>query len=689
MEPFRIAIVEDEGIVALDIQDRLAVMGYQTVGCAATREGAVTLVDEERPDLVLLDIRLQGNGDGIDAAIEIRNRFKLPVIFLTAYSEDATLERAKLAEPSGYILKPFNDRELKSTIEIALYKHRAEEEIRRMTRLFDVLSQINQAVARLRNRDELLEAICRQMVERGAIDLAWIGWLDAESSRIVPVAAFGDQSEMPAVFDYSLSEGQDNPGEVIREGKPFVCNKCNSRECPLPGVNASGRSRFESRASFPLKCGGEVCAVLTLCVAQPEFFRERELELLKEVALDVSFALDKIEGDLQRENVSRQYQHQSVFLATLMDAMPFPVLYKDAARRYLGCNRAFEKFAGLGRDQIIGKTVYEILPQELARLHDGHDSDLLGKMSPQPEVYEATLRSGDGSCRHILVHKALFRNHNGAFEGIIDVMEDVTDKKLAEQKREMMEEALRRSHDELESRVRERTDELNQANMQLRSFPAKLLSVQEEERKRLGAELHDSVGQTLAAVKYSVELALKFRNSGDINAAFNHLEQLVPILQRSIEETRNIYMGLRPTILDSSGLLATITWLRQENLRLFPSLHIEFETTLKEEDIPEILKVPIFRIIQESLNNITKHSRSEWVDISLAKNGDGIELVVSDDGVGMNVSQVLRSCHARSLGLTSMMERARLSGGRLSVESTPGEGTSVHAFWPKNGGMGE
>ena len=106
----RILIVEDEAVVAMDLEDRLASLGYQLVDQAVSAEEAVRLTQEHRPDLVLMDIRLRGDMDGIAAAQAIHRRFQIPVIFLTAYSDDETLARAKLAEPFGYLLKPFNDR---------------------------------------------------------------------------------------------------------------------------------------------------------------------------------------------------------------------------------------------------------------------------------------------------------------------------------------------------------------------------------------------------------------------------------------------------------------------------------------------------------------------------------------------------------------------------------------------------
>ncbi|MGD0398299.1 MAG: PAS domain S-box protein [Syntrophobacteraceae bacterium] len=239
------------------------------------------------------------------------------------------------------------------------------------------------------------------------------------------------------------------------------------------------------------------------------------------------------------------------------------------------------------------------------------------------------------------------------------------------EERERTEAELHRAHDELELRVKERTASLEKANAELRQIPSRLISVQEEERKRLASELHDSIGQTLAALKLWVEMVLRLRDEGNDSAAFDRLGQFVPILQRSIEETRNIYMGLRPPMLDNMGLLATLEWLRRENMRLYPDHHIELEVGIAEEKIPESLKASIFRVAQEALNNIAKHSKAEWVDISLSKNGSGIELIVSDDGVGMDLDLTLRTSPAKSLGLTSMRERAELTGGSFSIESTP------------------
>lgn len=130
MSDTRIMIVEDERIVAKDLQFRLQGLGYQVVAMASEGHDAVQKATATRPNLVLMDIRIEGEIDGIQTAELIRSELDIPVVFLTAYADQATLSRAKITEPFGYILKPFEERELQSTIEIALYRHKAEQKLR-------------------------------------------------------------------------------------------------------------------------------------------------------------------------------------------------------------------------------------------------------------------------------------------------------------------------------------------------------------------------------------------------------------------------------------------------------------------------------------------------------------------------------------------------------------------------------
>ncbi len=143
----KILIVEDESIVAFNIQNRLKGLGYAVVAVSPSGEAAIQLAAQHHPDLVLMDIRLKGSIDGIEAAAQIRSRFQIPVVYLTAYTDEETLNRAKLTQPYGYILKPFESRDLCTTIEVALYNYQMEQQRRERERwLATTLKSIGDAV---------------------------------------------------------------------------------------------------------------------------------------------------------------------------------------------------------------------------------------------------------------------------------------------------------------------------------------------------------------------------------------------------------------------------------------------------------------------------------------------------------------------------------------------------------------
>jgi CheY-like chemotaxis protein len=128
MEKSQILIVEDEIVVATELEESLKKLGYGICGVASSGQKAIQKGEQENPDLVLMDIKLKGGMDGIQAAEMIRTRLGIPVIFLTAYTDDEIVEEAKVTEPYAYIVKPYRERELHIAIEFALHKHRAEKE---------------------------------------------------------------------------------------------------------------------------------------------------------------------------------------------------------------------------------------------------------------------------------------------------------------------------------------------------------------------------------------------------------------------------------------------------------------------------------------------------------------------------------------------------------------------------------
>lgn len=146
----KVLIVEDEALIAMELETRIREMGHVVVGPVATCNRAIELADRERPDIALMDIHLAGSRDGVDAAVELRARFDLPVIYLTAYSNPETVARAKVTQPQGWLVKPFTERELRITIELSLERHAFEQKLRESNR------RLEQALAEVKQLSGLL-----------------------------------------------------------------------------------------------------------------------------------------------------------------------------------------------------------------------------------------------------------------------------------------------------------------------------------------------------------------------------------------------------------------------------------------------------------------------------------------------------------------------------------------------------
>jgi signal transduction histidine kinase len=222
-------------------------------------------------------------------------------------------------------------------------------------------------------------------------------------------------------------------------------------------------------------------------------------------------------------------------------------------------------------------------------------------------------------------------------------------------------------------------EELGKTREQLRDVSFKLLQAEETERKRIAQEIHDGVGQHWVIVKHRVETILK-QLGKEITAP---LEDILPIIQVGIEETRRIQMNLRPALLDDLGILATISWFCREFQKANPAIRIETKIHIQENDVANPVKTLIYRVMQEGFNNISKHSKANLVNLTLQKEENKIEFIIQDHGQGFDFNAVysLKSSE-KGLGLAGMKERTFLSGGSFSLESTRGIGTTIRASWP-------
>ncbi len=300
-------------------------------------------------------------------------------------------------------------------------------------------------------------------------------------------------------------------------------------------------------------------------------------------------------------------------------------------------------------------------------------------------VEEFRIIRPDGEIRWVSDCAFPVRNEKGEVYKVAGFAEDITKRKQAEEALRERTLELQKLTETLQERVKERTAELELANnklkdseSRLRNLSARLLEAQEEERRRFAGEIHDSLGSSLSAIKFRIESMQK-----ENGAMYGDMENLKSQVRGLIEESRRIQMALRPSILDDLGIVAALNWFLREFQKTYPHIEVTNEITVEEHGIPDHVKTPIFRISQEAFNNAAKHSKAKMVRLSLVKEGSFLKLEIQDNGIGLG-SDLLKHGEGsrRGLGLSSMEERASLSGGILGIYSEVGKGTMVRVSWP-------
>jgi len=220
--------------------------------------------------------------------------------------------------------------------------------------------------------------------------------------------------------------------------------------------------------------------------------------------------------------------------------------------------------------------------------------------------------------------------------------------------------------------------ELEEANQQLRLLSHRLFEVQEEERRHLARELHDEVSQTLTAAKLNLKII-----APDVPPAVAcRLEDSIQILDRLLVQVRQISLDLRPPLLDELGLVPALRWLVDQQAQR-ARLRVTFTSNAERLEMDRSIRTACFRVAQEAITNVIRHARAATVTVELRAEPDCVWLVVHDDGAGFDEgAKQQRAAHGSSVGLLSMNERVALLGGELKVNSTPGRGTEIRAWFP-------
>jgi PAS domain S-box-containing protein len=267
-----------------------------------------------------------------------------------------------------------------------------------------------------------------------------------------------------------------------------------------------------------------------------------------------------------------------------------------------------------------------------------------------PSEYDLCIVKKDGEVHHLQVfRKAVLWNGEKQFQVIY---QDITEGKLAEQ-------------------------ELRVSREQMRALASRLQAVREEERTRIAREIHDELGGALTGLKIDFSLltraALKIENETVRTSLLVDMDAMIKFIDATIRTVRRIAMELRPGVLDDLGLVAALEW-QLIDFEKRTGIRCEFFPPMEEISLDDDLSTALFRIFQEALTNVARHSGATEISVHLRADADSSTLEVEDNGKGIEQEQALSS---KSLGLLGMRERAQMFGGRITVTGTPGIGTKV------------
>jgi signal transduction histidine kinase len=405
----------------------------------------------------------------------------------------------------------------------------------------------------------------------------------------------------------------------------------------------------------------------------------------------------KSPADLTRLAAIEKAKHEWEFTVDALTAM---VCLLDPDGIVLRANRVVEHW-GLGSvSGVIGKSAHSVLHpacsdancevayglrEALSKLRNGFAQEFEVYTSASDTTLQYVLRpmrTGDDTAaplkdaRNVLVvtDVSALRRAQRALENVnldLESRVELRTRELHESNRELRNEVARREQAELELRA-------SRNNLALLS--EQLIQAQEVERRRIALELHDSVGQSLSAIKYTLERAIIMVQRGNLGSPESVLTLAVQRIHETADGIRAISMNLRPQMLDTLGAASATSWFCRGFAEIYPTLTVRAEITAQNSEIPKRISTHLYRCVQELLNNVAKHADAGTVWVTLKREGPRLILEIRDDGSGI---EILADDPApmHGSGIRNLRERADMTGGKFTLTSLPRGGTSAQIIW--------
>ena len=638
-----ILIVEDNNIVLLELRERLLEMEYEVIDTASAGPEAIEKAKINRPDLILMDIRLKGEMDGIEAAERIKKEFDIPVIYLTAHTDEKTLARAKITEPFGYIIKPFEERELRTTIEMALYKYKMEKRLKESEHwLSTTLKSIGDALIATDSKGII------KLLNPAAEEIT--GWKQEEAFNT-------DIKNVFKVRNQENKELLENPVTSSLRYNSIVgaVNKVLVRK--------DNTETFIDFSSAPIKKDNDTITGIVL------------------VFRDVS----------ERIDAKKIIEKQKIFLRQIIDTDPNYITVKNAEGRFELTNRATARALGSTTDDIIGKLDSDYFSEEEIKLLRKLENEVINSQS-ELFIPEEKLIDSEGKVHLLQTFKRAIDSQNGNEKLVLSVATDITELKLTEK-------ALRES----EEKIKQKADELAELNRKLNQSEQELKALNASKDKFFSIIAHDlrspfatilGLAELLTEEMDNLtkeEIKLMFDDMfKSAKSTFNLLEN---ILQWAGVQTRKITYN--PITFDLKETVDKIIELYSNSTihkKIILASEIE-ESTFVYGDI-NMVEV----IIRNLISNAIKFTDiGEEIKISATVEDDFIKISVSDNGVGIKQNKIeklfqpevntstpgTRNEKGSGLGLILCKEFVEINKGKIIVESEFGKGSKFIFTLPK------
>ncbi len=378
-----------------------------------------------------------------------------------------------------------------------------------------------------------------------------------------------------------------------------------------------------------------------------EDFSTQLEKMVKERTVQLEDAVSKLKKEAaERKSVQTKLHQLSRVFRDAADS----ILIEDLSGTIIEMNREAEQSYGWSRDELIGKSIKVLLlPDRYQFAWQLRRQCLNGQ---DVRNWEGFRVDKYGRVFPTLVTAFPLTDENGSIEFMATITKDISILKNMEL-------------------------ELRDSQRRLKEFSRKSIEALEADRRTVSRELHDSIGGNLAAVKVALEsIAKKIAENPD--EATTSLDKTILHLAETIKECKHISANLRPEIIDDMGLLATIDWHTRQFSQNYNHIQIIRQIDVDEQKVPEELKIVIYRVIQEALNNAAMHSKADTIYIRLKKTGNYLEAEVEDNGHGFDFNEVSNRVDRMSgYGLKSMRERVEIIGGSFSLHSLSGTGTCI------------